>query len=606
MFPPLPKQMRSAVSALAALMLAALLLALGHAVYAQDAAEIPAAPVRPAGPVAPTLATTPRDFELPGTQPGGLTTPLLASNSCGFCHVAELMDDFSGSMMANAARDPLFRAALAVANQDAAGSGELCLRCHTPEGWLNGRATPSDGSALIKQDLQGVSCSFCHRLVAPVALPGEAPTDAEERLHITTTLGIPLMAGSGAYVVDRADIRRGPLPAEGAPHAAAETTQIRAATLCQTCHDIDNPTLRYNETTQAYELNPLDAPAAPTDKLFPIERTYSEWEQSAFNPINGGVAELTANYPGIKRATMTEDGPVTVCQDCHMPMIEAPIVSDGEVRTLGKHQFAGGSAQWQKGIASFWSGVPGDTLFDASVITNSVALGEEMLGRAATLEVTFDGPNMAVKIINNSGHKLPTGYAEGRRMWLEVLAWDAADALIYASGVPTATGAIDDPQRIYEIKQGISTEHAQALGRPALAGEGFHFILNNQVFKDNRIPPRGWDEAGFMARDMLPVGATYAEGQYWDVNDYVLPEGALRVEVRLLYQTASDEYLDFLAEEANVPVDDGVVGEPVNWGATVAALRTELDLDAPVVMASATRVTPAGLTERVYLPTVEE
>ncbi len=412
--------------------------------------------------------------------------------------------------------------------------------------------------------------------------------------------------------MDRNDLRRGPFGAEGAPHDSAQSSLLRSAQLCETCHDIDNPTLSFNESTQEYELNPLDAPASANAKLFPIERTYSEWEFSAFNGENGGVAEVSAFYPGMKRATMTEDGPVTVCQDCHMPLIEAPLSEGGTVRTVGRHQFAGGSALWQKGIAAFWGDVPGDSLFDASVITNSVALGEEMLQRAATLEITVtaaitpDVANVAVKIINNTGHKLPTGYAEGRRMWLEVRVYDANDALMAVSGMPTETGGLLHPGRIYEIKQGITAAHALALGRPALEGESFHFILNNTVVKDNRIPPRGWDKAGYTARDMLPVGATYQPGQYWDLDYFVLPAGARRVDFRLLFQAASDEYLDFLAAEANTPVDDGVVGEPVNWGQVVADLRTELKLDAPVVMAQASRLTPAAYTERTYLPTVKQ
>ena len=48
----------------------------------------------------------------------------------------------------------MFRAALAVANQDIEGVGEYCLRCHTPRAWLEGRSTPTDGSALNQEDIQ--------------------------------------------------------------------------------------------------------------------------------------------------------------------------------------------------------------------------------------------------------------------------------------------------------------------------------------------------------------------------------------------------------------------------------------------------------------------
>ena len=54
---------------------------------------------------------------------------------------------WAGSMMANAGRDPIFWAALDVANNDLPGIGEWCLRCHSPSGWLDGRVTPPAGSA---------------------------------------------------------------------------------------------------------------------------------------------------------------------------------------------------------------------------------------------------------------------------------------------------------------------------------------------------------------------------------------------------------------------------------------------------------------------------
>src|SRR5690606_14543514 len=117
---------------------------------------------------------------------------------------------YAGSMMANSARDPLFRAALQVAEQDAQFSGEFCIRCHVPNAWLNGRSTPSDGRALQAADLQGVTCNACHRLVAPHTLENEATRNAAEREHLQNSLQTGLITGSGAYIVDREDYRRGP------------------------------------------------------------------------------------------------------------------------------------------------------------------------------------------------------------------------------------------------------------------------------------------------------------------------------------------------------------------------------------------------------------
>ena len=90
----------------------------------------------------------------------------------------------------------------------------------------------------------------------------------------------------------------------------------------------------------------------------------------------------------------------------------------------------------------------------------------------------------------------------------------------------------------------ITPELAAVLGKEA--GESFHFVLNNTTVKDNRIPPRGYTVAAYDRPGMAPVGARYANGQYWDETVYALPAGAVRVVASLYYQTASKEYIDFL------------------------------------------------------------
>ena len=108
-----------------------------------------------------TVPTTINDFKGPGTQPETLTQQLRSGNQiCVLCHGAyseshEPYQLWAASMMGQASRDPLFLACLAIANQDAAFSGDLCLRCHSPMGWLEGRSEPTDGSALKGQGFGG-------------------------------------------------------------------------------------------------------------------------------------------------------------------------------------------------------------------------------------------------------------------------------------------------------------------------------------------------------------------------------------------------------------------------------------------------------------------
>src|SRR3954465_14442923 len=109
---------------------------------------------------------------LKGTKPGDLMFPDFAdADNCASCHGGGIngdtsflpSDTWAGTMMANAARDPVFFAALAGANQDKPGVGTYCLRCHSPTAFVNGHATPPDGSAVDAIDKQGIGCETCHR-----------------------------------------------------------------------------------------------------------------------------------------------------------------------------------------------------------------------------------------------------------------------------------------------------------------------------------------------------------------------------------------------------------------------------------------------------------
>ena len=154
-----------------------------------------------------------------------------------------------------------------------------------------------------------------------------------------------------------------------------------------------------------------------------------------------------------------------------------------------------------------------------------------------------------MRVTNYSAHKLPTGYPEGRRMWLNVKYFDAADALIDERGAYDSMSAVltTADTKVYEAKLGISAALAPIVGKPA--GESFHFVLNNEWIKDNRIPPMGFTNAGFGAVQAAPVAYAYADGQHWDETIYDIPAGAMRAEVKLYYQTASKEYIEFLRDE---------------------------------------------------------
>lgn len=483
------------------------------------------------------------DFFGPGTQPNELNVPLQDSNDCAQCHgdfdeVTEPFRPWNASVMGQAARDPIFWAAVAIANQDAQGGGDTCIRCHTPGGWLGGRSTPTDGSQLQGIDFQGVSCNFCHRVVDPNNEAGAPADDAAILAGLTTD--IPTDPHSGHYVVDPEDRRRGPRDLDGFfIHQWRESPFHKSSEMCATCHDVSNP-LFERQPDGSYALGTLRSPP-PSDSAasqFPEQRTYSEWLASDFadGPIDMG-GRFGGNNPL-----------VSSCQDCHMPSQEGESCIFGETRTdLATHQMVGGNTWLLNAVRELYDDL--ETGLDQASVDRSIAATVTMLENASDLELSVDNGELAVKVINESGHKLPTGYPEGRRMWVNVQYLDAQGALIDERGAYDFTEATldDSDTTVYEMKLSASPDVAAAGGIPT--GPSFHLILMNQVDKDNRIPPRGFTNAEFEALQMAPVGQAYADGENFDITNYDIPAGAASAEVRVYYQSTTREYVEFLRDE---------------------------------------------------------
>lgn len=498
------------------------------------------------------------EVPLPGTQPleGGIEFAKV--QQCIMCHsqtpngAADPVFSWQGGMMAQAGRDPVFRAAMTVANQDIEGVGEYCLRCHAPRGWLEGRSTPTDGSALNREDMQGVSCDVCHRFVDPMSAEAKALVKQP-----------PPGYGNAMMVVDPQNMVRGPYgDGRGAmPHRVAKSEFHAAGELCATCHNVSNP------------LHAEDATQQPPHAYGHIERTYSEWRLSDFaDPDNGRT-----------------------CQSCHYPTVEGggqasrytPIQRDHFV----KHGPVGGSTWTKDAVAMLWK--------TRDVDPKALEVGKQraraLLKTAAELDLTFPASDRAVlRITNLTGHKLPTGYPEGRRMWVHARYLDADGKLLgeigqfgmiedSLAGEAVTVPTLIDPDRttVYESLPGLSPEHAEQYGKEP--GPSFHFVLNDVILKDNRIPPRGFSNERFTEHLCEPIGAEYADGQYWDDVSLALPPGTHTVDVRLMYQSVSWEYLKFLIEQNRT--DD--------WGTRLHEAWLQLGQGQPEPIAEL-KASPAG------------
>ncbi len=461
---------------------------------------------------------------LPGTQPGEKGVEFAKVAQCIMCHAktnngeADPVFSWQGSLMAQAARDPVFLATMSISNQDVPGVGEFCLRCHAPRGWVEGRSKPADASALTPEDMHGVSCDVCHRLVDP--LSAEA-----KKLAQTTPPGY----GNAMMVVDPANVVRGPYPdCQGAmPHGTAKSEFHASGQLCGVCHNLSNP-------MQAKDVN-----TQPPHAFGHIERTYSEWSLSDF----------------------AKQGRKGTCQSCHYPTV----AGGGQASRFGgprrdyfvRHGPPGGSTWVQDAIARLW---PTKDI-NAKALKVAQEKTRELLRTAASLDLRCPpGGKGSLRITNRTGHKLPTGYPEGRRMWVNLVFRDPAGTVIKEvgrygdkkdtlAGQPVTAPTLLDPEqtRVYECLPAISEEQSKKTGKPA--GPSFHFVLNDTIAKDTRIPPRGFKNAAFAEHQCAPVGATYADGQHWDDVEFAVPDGAKTVTARLLYQSVSWEYIKFLAEQ---------------------------------------------------------
>lgn len=217
---------------------------------------------------------------------------------------------------------------------------------------------------------------------------------------------------------------------------------------------------------------------------------------------------------------------------------------------------------------------------------NNIARMDEFLATAASLDINAPATvdvgegieDLAITVTNNTGHKLPSGYSEGRVMWIEVVG-RYGDEVLFSSGAWNPEDGIqtDVQLRSYE---GVAEDYAD--------GTQFRLLRNNHWVEDNRIPPLGLQPD----IETDPVGDRYTllpDGTWpnYDVATYnfagmpglmdATPKDAeddvLELTVRVRYLINTPQYIDFL--EANA-------GEA---GTHVAGLFDEMGGATPTTLA---------------------
>ena len=332
------------------------------------AALISVAIVTSAGAWTPLAVEDDALVRMPGTQPADGVT-LEAPNRCMNCHEGyDPQNDpgtlWTGSMMAQSARDPIFWATMTVAMQDAIwaignpNATDICERCHFPQGWLEGRSDPTNASLMTGSDFDGIHCDFCHTGYDPFYAgthsgeresadwegywdefgntgPGSGTLaqneadatlaeDATEAGALTQMDGRPLFtddepanenydeAASGQFYNSTGAEKRASFADAGAKHKMLYSRFHKSRYFCGTCHDVSNPVLANLGASGLPDLNPgaLITEQHPAYAYFHVERTFSEFMLSDFGRGDGAATNADFQAQGGTDVTF-----VNKCQD---------------------------------------------------------------------------------------------------------------------------------------------------------------------------------------------------------------------------------------------------------------------------------------------------
>lgn len=489
-------------------------------------------------------------------------TLFATSDQCMSCHSS--ITDAAGadisigyqwraSMMANAARDPYWHAAVrreVLDHPDAQAEIEdVCSTCHMPMARFAAHAGGGRGQVLTHVQallggaselpvdaraqalaVDGVSCTTCHQIL-PDNFGEESSFDGGFLIDVTTPPEQRRVFGK--YEIDDGRVA---LMHSATGFSPVQSDVMQQSELCAGCHTL---------FTQA-----LDAAGAPAGVL-PEQMPYPEW-------LHSDYAETDS------------------CQSCHMPAVAgpAPIASVlGQPRPdVSQHTFVGANAFMLRILKDNRDalGVPAtaDEL-EAAALRAERHLAEQTATvaienvRPAGGRVTFD-----VVVNSLAGHKLPTAYPS-RRVWLHVTVRDAAGDLVFESGAPQADGSIagndnDADGSMFEPHYDTITSPDQVQIYESVMVDATGSVTTGLLFgiryeKDNRILPAGFDKA--TAPEEIAVhGDALADVDFVGGSDRVSyaidgrAGGPFTVEAELLYQSIGYRWaMNLQAYDASEP-----------------------------------------------------
>lgn len=401
-------------------------------------------------------------------------------------------------MMANSAKDPMWRAKLAHETLVNPGhAGELtnkCTSCHAPMGRFE---AAHDGvefytTEMLDADslaLDGVSCMACHAQqieTTGLFFSGELEYNAD-------TIWGPIF-----------DIPKNGLPMQDfimsnfvgvAPVAHPKASKSES---CAGCHSLITET--------------ADLQGNATGTTFIEQATYHEWLNSSYNSQDFNAIE---------------------CQGCHMPKTEEPIiVASGYDWLPGREPFA---QHWLVGGNTFMLELMKNRIDELGITANEQHFQtvidrtlDNLQNHTAEIEIIpgvidSDTARYTVRLTNKAGHKMPSGYP-ARRAFVEFVMTDEDGNEVFHSGRinPDFEVQGQDPTwephydvirddvnevQIYEMVMG------DVMGNVTTVLERAHHMI-----KDNRLVPTGFSTTHAAYDTTMVVGAAAFDPNFNAIN----------------------------------------------------------------------------------------
>lgn len=352
-------------------------------------------------------------------------------------------------------------------------------------------------------------CIGCH---TPMGLTtGSVSALGDDQVHISGigcddchSMSASTGVGNGSYVLTPKKFGRplkfGPRDDASSPyHDTAYSELHTKSEFCSTCHNVTHPFNR-----------------------LPVERTYDEWRDSPYASAN------------------------IQCQDCHMTPNPGVTKNPGKSAIMGperehvySHRFTGANRTLHKYFGQ-------DDMADRALKLLQSAAKIEFLSLPKNLQAGASA-TVGLRVTNiGAGHKLPTGFPEGREVWIDFKVTDNAGVEVYRSGA-IEDGHTEPGTRNFKATLGDSD------------GNVVEFAVweADRVLSDTRILPMGYSDASYDFKIPSEAEGPFtvtAELNYWGFSQSTLDKivGENKIESQISKMATISEIIPIVSPLPNL------------------------------------------------------